>query len=317
MNTTQELGRLSQNADGYLVQFDRVYEHPIEKVWDAITNPEILRIWFTDIEMDFRPGGKMTIWFRDEVRTATAGEILEIDPPHRFVFSWEGEIAEWELAAIGSRACRMRFTYSKIKESYAARVPAGFHILFDQLETVLDGRTHPYPFGTDYNDPSMEPIKDLYKEMIVTKFPQLEKYDPVVVERTYNVPASRVWKAITDKNQMKQWYFDLEAFVPVVGFEFKFKGQGQQGEKYMHLCKITEVVPEQKLQYTWQYENLEGQSSVSFELFDEGNSTRLRVTHTGLETFAHINSDFSRENFMQGWTELIGKMLKDVVESPK
>ncbi|MCD6064888.1 MAG: hypothetical protein K0R82_2799, partial [Flavipsychrobacter sp.] len=27
--------------------------------------------------------------------------------------------------------------------------------------------------------------------------------EPIVVERTYNAPAERIWKALTDKNKMK------------------------------------------------------------------------------------------------------------------
>ena len=44
--------------------------------------------------------------------------------------------------------------------------------------------------------------------------------EPVIKEVLLNAPASKVWKAITDKNEMKQWYFDLAEFKPEVGFEF-------------------------------------------------------------------------------------------------
>lgn len=35
------------------------------------------------------------------------------------------------------------------------------------------------------------------------------KSEPVVIERTFDIPIQKVWKAITDKEQMKHWYFDL------------------------------------------------------------------------------------------------------------
>ena len=38
------------------------------------------------------------------------------------------------------------------------------------------------------------------------------KEAPIVIEQTVNAPVSKVWQAITDKNQMKQWYFDLKEF---------------------------------------------------------------------------------------------------------
>ena len=135
-----------------------------------------------------------------------------------------------------------------------------------------------------------------------------------VIERIYNASTEKVWKAITDKEQMKQWYFDLKEFKPEVGFEFSFYG-GTDEKQYLHLCKITEVVKGKKLSYTWRYEGYAGNSEVSFELFDEGGKTRLRLTHSGLESFPAIeNPDLKKENFEMGWTELIGQSLKEFVE---
>ena len=137
---------------------------------------------------------------------------------------------------------------------------------------------------------------------------------PFSIERVLNAPSEKVWKAITDKAQMKQWYFDLAEFKPEVGFEFTFYGQGHKGEQYLHLCKITEVIPGKKLTYSWRYDKYEGNSFVSFELFEEGNKTRLKLTHEGLETFPANNPDFAKESFTQGWTELIGKLLPGFLE---
>jgi len=52
-----------------------------------------------------------------------------------------------------------------------------------------------------------------------------------VIERTFRVPVSRVWEALTDKDQMKQWYFDVSGFRPEVGFAFSFAGKGNEGEQ--------------------------------------------------------------------------------------
>jgi uncharacterized protein YndB with AHSA1/START domain len=139
------------------------------------------------------------------------------------------------------------------------------------------------------------------------------KHEPFVIERTYHAPLERVWKAITDKDQMKQWYFDVPTFKAEVGCEFEFKG-GKDDNIYTHKCKVTEVVPLKKLQYSWRYEGYEGNSFVTFELFPEGQHTRLRLTHEGLETFPASNPDFAKKNFVEGWTAITGTMLKDFVE---
>lgn len=73
---------------------------------------------------------------------------------------------------------------------------------------------------------------------------------PVIVEEIFHASAEKIWKAITVKEEMKKWYFDVDAFEPVAGFEFRFAGKGHKGESYVHICKIMEVEPEQKLQYS-------------------------------------------------------------------
>ena len=138
---------------------------------------------------------------------------------------------------------------------------------------------------------------------------------PLVVERTLNAPVSRVWQALTDNDKMKQWYFQLESFEPRVGFEFSFSGQGSKGEKYTHNCRITAVEPEKKLSYTWVYEGFEGHSEVSFELFaEDDDKTKVRITHTGLETFPQHGPDFALESFTKGWNHILGISLKEFVE---
>jgi len=131
--------------------------------------------------------------------------------------------------------------------------------------------------------------------------------EPFVIERTYNAPVEKVWQAITDRDKMEQWYFKLEEFKPEVGFEFRFYG-GSKDKSYLHICRITEVVPGKKLAHTWQYDSYPGESTVTFELFDEGDKTRFKLTHAGLETFPS-EKDFARESFSKGWNYIIGESL--------
>ena len=136
---------------------------------------------------------------------------------------------------------------------------------------------------------------------------------PIIIEQIYNAPVDKVWKAITDKHQMKEWYFSLDEFRPEPGFAFQFYGEGRKGEKYLHHCKITEVIPQQKLQYSWRYEGYEGYSVVTFELLDQTETTKLRLTHEGVESFPS-SPDFAKESFIEGWTYITGTSLKNFLE---
>jgi uncharacterized protein YndB with AHSA1/START domain len=144
----------------------------------------------------------------------------------------------------------------------------------------------------------------------------MKSNEAFVIERTYPVTIDRVWKAITNGDEMKLWYFDLPDFKPEVGYEFQFMGGPSKDRQYKHMCKITEVIPGRKLAHSWRYDGYEGNTLVTFELFDEGAQTRLKLTHEGLETFPSDNPDLAKENFAEGWTQIIGTSLKEYLEKP-
>jgi uncharacterized protein YndB with AHSA1/START domain len=137
---------------------------------------------------------------------------------------------------------------------------------------------------------------------------------PIILEQLFDVPVSKVWRAITDKNEMKNWYFDLADFRAETGFTFRFSGGPSPERQYLHLCEVTEMIVEKKLTYSWRYEGYAGKSFVTFELFEQGSKTLLRLTHKGLETFPGDNADFDRRNFNEGWNAIVYTSLKNYLE---
>jgi uncharacterized protein YndB with AHSA1/START domain len=135
--------------------------------------------------------------------------------------------------------------------------------------------------------------------------------EPIVVEQVYSSPVDKVWLAITDGKQMKQWFFqDIDSFEPNVGFETRFNVQSRD-RNYLHIWKVIDVVPKARITYVWRYGGYAGDSRVTWELSPENGLTRLKLTHEGMETFPQDNPDFSRENCTEGWTIFICKRLKD------
>lgn len=135
----------------------------------------------------------------------------------------------------------------------------------------------------------------------------------VTLERIYEAPIETVWEALTEKEQMKHWYFDVSDFKAEPGFTFHFTG-GDDQVKYLHLCEVIEADKPNRLSYTWRYENIEGTSLLTFELFAESaNKTRLKLTHSGLN-FKTDDPNFKPSSFNAGWTEITGTSLRNFVE---
>lgn len=83
---------------GYTVRIERTFQAPIERVFDAWTNPEVMRRWFhcepdwetPEAEADLRVGGQIRVLMRrpDGTQAAAAGQFTLIDRPHRLVMTW-------------------------------------------------------------------------------------------------------------------------------------------------------------------------------------------------------------------------------------
>ncbi len=131
---------------------------------------------------------------------------------------------------------------------------------------------------------------------------------PIIIERKLSAPIEKVWKALTHKEQISKWLFTVNDFECRVGFEFRFIG-GKDDISYLHVCKITEVIPLKKLSFTWRYDGFSGNSFVTFELSaGENNQTLLRLIHEGLETLPVSNPTFLNGHYLPDWTSHIQLM---------
>ncbi|MBP7644401.1 MAG: SRPBCC domain-containing protein [Saprospiraceae bacterium] len=132
------------------------------------------------------------------------------------------------------------------------------------------------------------------------------------IERILDADVKDVWLAITDRDLMAQWYFNLKEFKAQVGFTFEFLGGPEDGIKYNHLCEITELIHEEKLSYSWRYEGYDGNTIVTFSLIPvENGKTRLHFSHSGLSSFPPSNPDFALGNFKEGWNYFINIALPE------
>ena len=85
-----ELERVRRRVDsaevpagpGHLVELSRVYDAPVEDVWDACTDPERVGRWFLPLTGDLRLGGRF------QLEGNAGGQITECEPPNRLAVTW-------------------------------------------------------------------------------------------------------------------------------------------------------------------------------------------------------------------------------------
>lgn len=133
---------------------------------------------------------------------------------------------------------------------------------------------------------------------------------PIIVEERFDCPLREVWAAITEVDQMQQWFFSqIPSFVPQIGFETEFIVQVED-RSFTHLWRISELELFSKIKYQWSYKEYIGDSTLSFELTEEKSQTRLKVSAEVLEDFPDDIPEFTRESAIAGWNYLIKESLK-------
>ena len=279
------------------LRISKILSAPIEQVWEVWTNPNHIANWwgpngFTNTihKMDFQEGGEwiLTMHGPDGTNYPNKSVFKEIIPLKKIVFEHFNP----------------HFITTVQFESNGQNTLLNWSMVFDtseMLETVV--KAHKADEGLKQN---IEKLENYLR--------QHGNQQNVIVEHAFNADRPLVWRAITEKEMMKQWYFDFTEFKAVVGFKFEFMGGEDGGKQWKHLCEITEVVPESKLTYSWKYEGCTGISYVTFELFDENENTRLKLTHSGIATFPADVPELAIHNFEQGWNHIINISLKEFLE---
>src|SRR5689334_2879045 len=82
------------------VRFSRTYDHPVDRVWQFVTDPGELAHWFPSrAEIELRVGGTITFSGDPNMEDST-GTVLAVHPPRHLSFSWEGDEMHFDLEAL-------------------------------------------------------------------------------------------------------------------------------------------------------------------------------------------------------------------------
>ena len=137
----------------------------------------------------------------------------------------------------------------------------------------------------------------------------------LVVTRVIQAPCAMIFKAWTDPKQMVQWWSPEDIECRSVTADLKIGGAYRIhmfSEKGDHIAvgRYREIVPNRRLQFTWQWEHYAMPDSVvTVEFEDLGKATRLTLTHEGIPD----QEDAADHN--RGWTSAIEKFAKMIEQN--
>ena len=123
-----------------------------EKVWQAITKPEFTTRYFygSYVESTFQAKAKLTHYSTDRSSVAVEGEIIEADPPHRLVHTWNirydpkfaGDAPSqvtWEIASEDGQVSKLTVIHEfETEDATFHEVASGWSWVVSNLKTFLE-----------------------------------------------------------------------------------------------------------------------------------------------------------------------------------
>jgi uncharacterized protein YndB with AHSA1/START domain len=274
------------------LRLSRIFHAPRETVFEAWSSADHVSRWFSpetftvvQAHVEMRLGGRFEVCMRSPAGEEhwIRGRFVEIAAPRRLAIDMQitdaagkplfGAHTEVELSeARGGTRMDLSQGYTLIDPSVAwmvAGAPDGWHGTLDKLERELVRLQA--AAGTEVRSVAHATFH---------------------LERIYDAPVARVWKALTDAAAKQKWFAGppgrwelLERHIDVrVGGSERLKGRFEGGTVTTFDAVYHDVIANERLVYSYQMHLDDKKISVSLatlQLKSEDRKTRLMVTEQG------------------------------------
>ncbi len=275
------------------LRLSRVFHARRETVFSAWSSAEHVKRWFSpetytvpDARVEMRVGGAFDVCMRAPTGTEhwTRGSFVEVTPHTRLVIDMYATDAagdrlfraytEVEFSdALGGTRMDVVQTYTFANPAAAAPMvagaPEGWRTTLDKLEAEVV---------------RMQGGSDIETRSVVHA-----SFD---LQRTYDAPAARVWKALTDEAAKQKWFTGtpgrwelLERHMDVrPGGRERLKGRWEGGVTSTFDATYHDVIANERLVYSYEMYMNDKKISVSLatmQLKPQGGKTTLMVTEQG------------------------------------
>jgi uncharacterized protein YndB with AHSA1/START domain len=257
---------------------------PPESVFRALLDPRDLETWLgehADVSVD---EGRYAFW-GPSVPQGDSGRqrLIDADPERSLRFAWKLSGADTEVAITLD--------------------PAGEVTELTLVQTGLPERQGAEPSVRDFWWLSLENLANHLEGRPLSPTVDLSTRPAGEASAYVEIDASpeRVFAALVEPEQLQQWIAQNAVVEPRVGGRYDFGWDHGPVE-------IVELVPNERLAYSWRWEDEE--TVVRWELEGSGGRTRLTLVHSGFGEARHA------DGYRLGWQAFLGSLRRFVEVGP-
>ena len=171
--------RRSTEQDHWVLTFTRELSHPINRVWEALTEPGQLRRWAPyTADRDLARTGDVELIMLDGLdegpRLPCA--VLEVDPPRLLVHTWGDDVLRWQLVSTDD-GTTLTLRQSFDHESLTSALAAGWHLCLDAADALMKDVPFGPVGGSAAFDYGWTELNERYAQLLDVKPTQLGQPD--------------------------------------------------------------------------------------------------------------------------------------------
>lgn len=137
------------------------------------------------------------------------------------------------------------------------------------------------------------------------------------IKRVFNTSPARIYRAWTKTDEIKAWHCPEGLTVAeastdgIVGGRFRIVMQEPEGEQHIAYGQYTEMIPYEKLVFSWAWEVAEGEEPISTTVTVllkpiDDTRTELTLIHEGFEEIEN------RDGHNDGWSSGLNRLAAHV-----
>jgi uncharacterized protein YndB with AHSA1/START domain len=134
-------------------------------------------------------------------------------------------------------------------------------------------------------------------------------------EITIAAPRLTVWQYFEDPDLIAAWLM-RNNFSGKVGERFEFFGPPGNGWNGVLECRLVEFEPPQKLSYTWDANDIGGETLVTIELFESAAGTTVCLVHSQFER-ASLDVESIVRRHDEGWADHLRVLASQLLEAER
>lgn len=142
----------------------------------------------------------------------------------------------------------------------------------------------------------------------------METESSLIIKRIYNADRKTLFKALTDPEILKQWFFPAREegwsatvdFNAEVGKNYSITMHDPDGKDYVHSGEFREIIPGQKLVFTWNSQAVQD-TVVTITLAEVDGGTEVKLKHE------FMPNEEMKKNHTEGWKQILQNLEKVVL----